>query len=77
MCFMLYVLYFAVSATAFYEEQTVLTFLTNVLNLRNGLPRRLTDSQRRQFAKEIKGEFVGHAIHSTCRMLDMYKFFKA
>ena len=44
-----------VAATAFYEKQSVLQFLCNVLNFRE-TPLELRDYQMKQFAKEIKGK---------------------
>ena len=48
-------IFFAASATAFYEEKPVLHFLKDVLHCRY-IPSSLTDSQRVIFAKEIKGK---------------------
>lgn len=50
-------LYFAVSATAFYKAQPVIQFMCEVLDIHNidEQPRPLTDSHRVKFTKEIKG----------------------
>ena len=42
------------AATAFYKEQEVLEFLAQSLNF-DSLPRYLSDQQRNQFNKEMKG----------------------
>ncbi|XP_037520540.1 protein argonaute-2-like [Rhipicephalus sanguineus] len=44
-----------VSATAFYKAQTVIDFMCEVLHLHNVSQRPLTDSQRFELTKEIKG----------------------
>ena len=44
-----------VAATVFYEKQSVLQFLCNVLNFRD-TPSELRDYERKQFAKDIKGK---------------------
>ena len=47
---------YAVAATAFYKEQSVLDFMREVLERdRVNMQRPLQDSVRRKFAKEIKG----------------------
>lgn len=52
------VLFFSVSATAFYKAQPVIQFMCEVLDIHNidEQPRPLTDSHRVKFTKEIKGE---------------------
>ena len=54
------------AATVFYEEQSVLKFLCNVLKVHDHdqPPRSLKDSERKLFAEEIKG--IVHVYVCVC-----------